>query len=297
MNSSLFDEKAPACAAYKCAFLPHAVAHRMKAEAMWEKYAPYADRNFLSSLRIDFHARFWEMLLCTQLLVAGFEVVKESDAGPEFYVTVNGRRMWIEAVSPKAGIGPDAVPSIEYGPDAAGTVPIDQIVLRITAALREKLLHYQRARASGRISQEDGYIICINPSQVPHAKFGAEPSYPSRALYGVGNLTLSIDPSTGKVMDQFNAYTPEIIKRSGSIVATSPFFGSEEKTCSAVIYSTMDFFNIDRYSGPDFEVYHNPNAAFRAPLEAFSMFDQFEPESIDESRFTVRRVLKITGSG
>ncbi|KHM95647.1 hypothetical protein OR61_08515 [Xanthomonas vesicatoria] len=92
-------------------------------------------------------------------------------------------------------------------------------------------------------------------------------------------------------MDQFNAYTPEIMKKSGSIVPTSPFFGSEETTCSAVIYSTMDFFNIDRYSRVDFQVYHNPNATFRTPLETFSMFDQFEPESIDESRFTVRRVL------
>lgn len=261
---------------------------------MWEKYAPYADRNFISSLRSDFHARFWEMLLCTELLAAGFVVVKESDAGPEFYVTVNGKRVWIEAVSPKAGDGPDAVPPIEYGPNAAGTVPIDQIVLRITSALREKLSHYQRARAADRISPEDGYIICINPSQVPYAKFGTEPSYPSRALYGVGNLTLSIDRSSRKVMDQFNAYTPEIIKKSGSSVPTSPFFGLGDTTCSAVIYSAMDFFNIDRYRGNDFGVYHNPNATFRTPLETFSMLDQFEPEPIDESRFTVRHVPRET---
>lgn len=233
---------------------------------------------------------FWEMLLCTELLAAGFEVVKKSDAGPEFYVTVNGKRVWIEAVSPRAGEGPDAVPPIEYGPNVAGAVPIDQIVLRVASALREKLSHYDRARAAGRISPDDGYIICINSSQVPHAKFGTEPSYPSRALYGVGNLTLSIDAKSRKVIDQFNAYTPEITKKSGSSVMTSPFFGSGETTCSAVIYSAMDFFNIDRYDGNDFGVYHNLNATFRMPLEMFSMFDQFEPEPIDESRFTVRHV-------
>lgn len=294
MTFPLFDESAPACRSYRCAFLPHAVVHRRKAEAMWGKYAPYADRNFLSSLRSDFHARFWEMLICTELLAAGFEVVKESDAGPEFYVTVNGKRVWIEAVSPKAGEGPDAVPPIDYGPNVAGAVPIDQIVLRVASALRVKLSHYQRAQAAGRISSEDGYIICINPSQVPHAKFGTEPSYPSRALYGVSNLTLSIDRNSGKVIDQFNSYTPEIMKKLGSSVSTSPFFGSRETTCSAVIYSVMDFFNIDRCHGNDFGVYHNPNAAFRIPPQTFSMFDQFEPERIDDSHFTVRHTPRET---
>jgi len=268
------------------AFLPHALAHRIKAEAMWEKYEQYADRTFLSSLRTDFHSRFWEMLLCTELLAAGFKVVKESDAGPEFYITLNGRRVWVEAVSPKAGTGPDAVPPIEYG--HAGTVPIDRIVLRIASALSEKISHYRRSLNAGRISPEDGYIICINPSQVPHAKFGTEPSYPSRALYGVGNLTLSIDRYSRKVLDQYNVHTPNVTKMSGASVGTSPFFGSTEKSCSAVIYSTMDFFNIDRFLGNDFAVYHNPNAEHPLRAEAFRKFDQFCPEPIDESRFTLR---------
>lgn len=293
MTIPLFDENAPACADYKCAFLPHATVHRAKAEAMWEKYAPYADRAFLSSLRYDFHARFWEMLLCAELLDAGFKVVKESNAGPEFYVTLNGRRFWMEAVSPKAGTGPDAVPPIEYG--QAGTVPIDRIVLRITSALSEKLCHYRRGLAAGRISLEDGYIICINPSQVPHAKFGTEPSCPSRALYGVGNLTLSIDRASGKVLDQFNVYTPNVIKACGASVGTSPFLGPGETGCSAVIYSAMDFFNIDRANGNDFGVYHNPNAAHPLPIGAFPMFDQFAPEPVDESRFTIRHIHRKIG--
>ena len=261
---------------------------------MWELYRPYADRNFLSSLKHDFHPRFWEMLLCTELLGAGFDLTKEGDSGPEFYMTVNGTRFWLEAVSPNAGTGQDAVPPIEYGPNAVGTVPIEQIVLRITSALREKLSHYQRARAAGRISAEDGYIICINPSQVPHAKFGTEPSYPSRALYGVGSLTLNIDRMSGKVMDQFNAYTPTIKKKSGADVPTSPFFGMEETSCSAVIYSVMDFFNIDRFKSNDFSVYHNPNASYRLPLETLKMFSQFVPESIDDSRFTLRNISRGT---
>lgn len=288
MSTPLFDENVPACADYRCAFLPHAATHRAKAEAMWEQYSPYADRTFLSSLRTDFHARFWEMVLCTELLAAGFKIVKHSDAGPEFYTMLRGRRFWLEAVSPKAGNGPDAVPSIDYG--NAGTVPIDQIVLRIASALSEKLSHYRRGIDAGRISPEDGYIICINPSQVPHAKFGTEPSYPSRALYGVGNLTLSIDRDSRKIIDQFNEYTPSLTKKSGATVGTSPFFGPGETACSAVIYSVMDFYNIDRIRGNDFGVYHNPNAAYPLATEAFPMFHQFVPEAIDESRFTIRHI-------
>jgi hypothetical protein len=261
---------------------------------MWMAYAPYADRNFLSSIKRDFHSRFWEMLLCTQLLTAGFEVVKTSCSGPEFYIMIGGRRFWFEAVSPRAGSGPDAVPEIDYGPSSAGKVPIEQVVLRISSALREKIAHYERGLKAGRILPEDGYLVCINLSQIPHAKFGTEPSYPKRALYGVGNLTLSIDTSSRKVIDQFNVYTPTIEKVSGALVPTSPFFEKTQTSCCAVLYSIMDFFNIDRFKGNDFALYHNLNASHQLPIEPFDMYDQFIPKPIDESNFFIHQITRRT---
>lgn len=85
-------------------------------------------------------------------------------------------------------------------------------------------------------------------------------------------------------------YTPNVTKVSGASVGTSPFFGHGEACCSAVIYSVMDFFNIDRFHGNDFGVYHNPNAAHPLPIGTFPMFDQFVPEPVDESRFTLRPI-------
>ena len=56
----------------------------------------------------------------------------------------------------------------------------------------------------------------------------------------------------------------------------------------------MDFFNIDRFKSNDFSVYHNPNASYRLPLETLKMFSQFVPESIDDSRFTLRNISRGT---
>lgn len=37
--------------------------------ALWERYAPYADPNFLSDIRRQFQQRFWEMAPCLPCLV------------------------------------------------------------------------------------------------------------------------------------------------------------------------------------------------------------------------------------
>jgi hypothetical protein len=47
---------------------PEARAGKEFAERLWTQYHPYADAHFLTEIRRDFHARFWEMYLTCTLL-------------------------------------------------------------------------------------------------------------------------------------------------------------------------------------------------------------------------------------
>jgi len=269
----LFVEDKLACRAYRSGLLPHAAGQREAAEQMWVRYSPLADTNFLSSIRVDFHPRFWEMYLAVALMDAGLEPIKASDAGPEFFVMNGGQRVWFEAIAPEAGNGQDAVQSWEVG--VAGTVPIDAVVLRYTSAIRAKKVQYEESLKAGRISPEDSYVVSLNAANVPHAGFGSSPSYGSRSLYGVGDLTLLLDTSTYEVVDQFHAGRDSIRKANGASVYVSPFLSSEYATCSAALISTVALWNIPSPSGIDFEVYHNPLAKNALDSGLLSSFDQF----------------------
>lgn len=269
----LFMEDPTACQGYRCGLLPHAQAQREIAERMWQRYVPLADSNFLTSIRVDFHPRFWEMYLAVALMDAGLEVMKAGDAGPEFFVMSGQRRVWFEAIAPEAGTGQDAVKRWE--PGQAGSVPIDSVVLRYTSAVRTKKYHLDQGLRAGRIKSDDCYVISLNAASVPHAIFGTRPSYGSRSLYGIGDLTLLLDTATDRVVDQFHVARQFVSKQNGSAVSVSPFLSEEYSACSAALISTVAFWNLSPVAGSDFEVYHNPLASNPVDPEILSSFDQF----------------------
>lgn len=117
-------------------------------ESLWQRYSPYADRHFLAEIRTQFNQRFWEMYLGVAILNHGYKLHRVGDHGPEFGIDINGRRYWLEAITPTSGEGPDAVPPLEYGARAARRVPQEQIILRITSALATKRAKWARDLAN-----------------------------------------------------------------------------------------------------------------------------------------------------
>ena len=78
------------------------------------------------------------MYLGCALLDLGFELVphgRRPAAGPDLCICSEDRRIWIEAIAPQPGTGPDAVPA---SGEAGGWVPEARIVLRYRAAVEEK---------------------------------------------------------------------------------------------------------------------------------------------------------------
>src|SRR3954469_17862188 len=78
---------------------------RTFAEELWARYAHLADPHFLDEFPNRFHQRFWEMYLAVALMDLGYSVTKESGKGLEYFVEVEGRKVWFEAIAPTAGTG------------------------------------------------------------------------------------------------------------------------------------------------------------------------------------------------
>src|SRR5271157_4544665 len=74
---------------------PEAKTGHAFSERLWERYHSYADKHFLSEIRRDFHARFWEMYLTCALLQHGAErgySVSCRKPGPDVVIEYEGQR-------------------------------------------------------------------------------------------------------------------------------------------------------------------------------------------------------------
>ena len=131
-------------------------------ESIWEQYQPYADTNFPNEFKKQFSQRSWELHLGSTLLNRGYTLGSHSNTGPDFKIPYDGKSIWIEAIAVEKGDGQDQVPNIEYGKEM--DVPEKEMLLRLTAGLREKHLKYLSYLNNNFVSQNDPFVIAINRS-------------------------------------------------------------------------------------------------------------------------------------
>src|SRR3990170_4283435 len=111
---------------------PRNAALREIASQLWLSFAPYADPSFPQLFADQLHPRFWEMYLAVRLLEKGLKLIpKSASRGPDIHAIFSGNDLWIEAVAPEEGEGPDAVPSLEEH-ESYEPYPEDKIILRFT---------------------------------------------------------------------------------------------------------------------------------------------------------------------
>ena len=242
-------------------------------EALWQKSAPYLDPDKRRKAKDQFLQNFWEMYLTCTLLEQGFEPKRVGGEGPEYYVEVNNRRVWIEAMAPEAGTHDDRVPEITYG--EACPVPTEQILLRFTSALDTKNRQYKRALEKGIVKQDEPIILAINSRAIPHAPYGAELPYFLKAFLPIGNLQTPINPESMECIEASYQYKDNILKANGSPVHTNSFLNLDFAHFTAVIHSGVDCVNHPASLGADFSVLHNPKSTFQLPEQLFSWCRQF----------------------
>ena len=208
------------------------------------------------------------MYLAVTFLKCGYVLSKHRDGGHDFGIDIDGKRYWFEAIAPTEGAGPDAVPQLGNDKLVASDAPENQIILRITGALETKRAQWAKNLKNGRVSKHDGYIVSINDRSIRDAPFGSHMPYVVKALYGLGDLAVSINLETNRSIEWKYSHRPTIPKAKGIGISSQPFAARECPEVSAVLYSSVNVANYPKRLGGDFMILHNDQPAVELPRDA-----------------------------
>jgi type I restriction enzyme S subunit len=212
---------------------------------------------------------------CT-LLRGGYDLRKVGDKGPDLLVHLGDKKVWIEAVTPKAGTKQDAVPPLQWNSRRAEEVPEIQILLRFTNAMNEKWKKYKTYLADCIIHPDDCYIIAISWSDRYYSRtpIGADSvPYIIRAVVPYGPAITIVSKELENSSETFSSYREEIEKIGGSRVSTKMFLEREYAGISAIIYSEENLINfpdidIPEQLGKSFLYLHNPLSENKLPTSS-----------------------------
>jgi type I restriction enzyme S subunit len=268
---------ANACPAYanlRGAGDEHCRAGREHCEELWRDFEPLADPNFAVEFALHVQERWFEMYLTVALMRLGLDITCPKP-GPDILLRLDGRRVWIEAVCATAGEAGrrDSVPQPRYTridePAIVRDVPWDEMTLRVRSALAAKGARFQDYLRNGHLAPDDALVVAINVHSIPGAWVDMG-DLMMRALYGRGDLVLTIDRDTGVVVGSRHQRLSSIPKKStGAEVGIQPFIDGSIPHIAAVIGSRADACNRPIRLGDDLLLL--PNLTARMPISAGSL--------------------------
>jgi hypothetical protein len=187
--------------------------------------------------------------------------LSSADVGPDILIEHDNGRIWVEAIAPTSGedTNPDQVPEMELG--VVTDVPDDEIVLRYSAAIKEKYDNkYYNYVASGIILPVDAYVIAINSCKISTAIMETDTPRILKAVFPIGNWQVTVDTKTGIVIDTGYQRRFKIRRARGAEVWTDLFINPEYANLSGVLYSHVSVRKVPEKMGEDFVFVHNPLA-------------------------------------
>lgn len=239
--------------------------------ALWQTYLalglPTAHfvREFTSGKRAAIFQRAWEMMLARHLNAQGHRLTSP-EHGPDFRFDYRGLTVWVEAVSPEPkGIPDDWMQAPKANEFKVGTFPHNEILLRWTAAIKEKWEKLGKYRQAGIVRDPDAYVIAVNGCQL-----GALPlnhgisrfPFAVEAVYCVGPVAVPVNPETGRIGQSFVTEQTRILNANAAPVPTSLFVDPGYAGISAIIACSTD-----RSSSATLplDIVHNHFARVRVP--------------------------------
>lgn len=248
-------------------------------ESIWKQYEPYADSNFPNEFKKQFNQRAWELHLGSTLINRGHVLGNHSNTGPDIKIPYKSKNVWVEAITVEKGDAQDKVPDIEYG--KAMDVPEKEMLLRLTAGLREKYRKYLTYLKGGLIGQDDPFIIAIDRSPLEHPD--AQIPLILKCLFAIGHQVLFIKREKPQPRTEESTWSAreKVNKISGSEVEMLMFRDSSFEGISAVIYCPWNILNIPRdpkKMGDNFVIVHNPFAKNPLPNNFFRFGDMWKQE-------------------
>jgi hypothetical protein len=210
-------------------------ADRARLEAMWTRYCQYADKNFKTEIRTDFVQRYWEMAVTLALLDSGFSVTS-TDEGPDVVVNhADGSpAAYVEAIAPHGGKGADKVSEPQ---GRVFWVPHDDIILRYTSAISEKVNKYRKWKEEGSIDSNLPYVIALNEGGIPMSASVANSPRIVQALYGIGTTFVTLDSSSLTTVASGFKTKKTSQKKNGSDVLLDGFIADRLTEVSAILFA------------------------------------------------------------
>lgn len=248
-------------------------------EDLWTQYARYADRHFLTEIRQknQFYQRLWELHLGCMLLHQEYQPEKVGDQGPDFLLRFEHKNVWIEAITPGAGTGNDAVAPLQRNSGECQKVPQEQILLRFTQAIDDKWKKYKKYLRKSIIKPDDCYIIAISGRGLGRRTpmGGNDIPYIIRAVLPFGTAMVGFGRDPDDFVEYGYSYREQIQKKGGDPVSTKMFLNEKYADISAIIYSEENLINIPKPLGKDFLSLHNPLAKNKLPRGPFKFCKEY----------------------
>jgi hypothetical protein len=251
-------------------------------EELWNEFVTIADpkvsklagKELCSEDCNKFYQRYWELFLARHLRVCGLSPRAKPDA-PDFLITRDQLKIWIEAVAPSAGTEQIWVPSGEI-PSIDGDQRIqssqtdhDAVLRRWTSALEEKHNKLLGYLDSGIVTLDEPYVIALNSCLLVGLDALHGPSglpRPLEALFGAGLLHITFDTQAREYLSQHYGFRECILSRKGSPISTAIFLDERYADLSAVLATAALPDTVALHGDPDIIVVYNPLARNKIPL-------------------------------
>ncbi len=248
-------------------------------DALWVKFSPYADTDFLRKLKINFHSRTWEMYLCNVLFEKGFHVSKPSDVprneGPDFILNDD---TYIECIACSKG-DPSKFNSVPLMQSVCTPeeiirtdVLIDKMILRITNAITEKAItQYGKWKKKKWFKENSPFIVAINSGDLSYQQNYLGIPLIIKALFGLEFMQITQNG------DESFSFRKNVEK--GKVSVPLDYFASDKfNFVSGVIFSDEYVLNPPEHIGDDCIFVNNPFALNPVSNEYFSKFKSFKAE-------------------
>jgi hypothetical protein len=132
-------------------------------EALWRDCSTFLDPDTLQRATLSMPTVFWELYLAHTLISTGISLqpqarTKKNQKGPDLFAAQPD--VWIEAVMPGRGTGPDAM---EYPPmGVVYDAPVDSFILRLRSAFETKARVMTEYLKAGPIQAGQVTVIAIS---------------------------------------------------------------------------------------------------------------------------------------
>jgi len=226
-------------------------------DKLWNSYKPYADSNFLSEIKHNFHQRSWEMYIGNVLLKLEMDIQSQNE-GPDFVIN---KTSYIECVAPTKGdpSKTNSVPEmfIATTPEkmCVQDVPVDKIILRITQSIKYKSLEqYKNWKNKKWFDLKMPFVIAINIGDLGHVDDSSMPNT-IKALFGFQFMRININTKKTDF-----THRNVIEKTEKKPVPVNYFACPDFDFISGVLFSDKNILNHPKIIGDDCIFVNNPFA-------------------------------------